>query len=34
MERAQAAVLGNCRVTIPEIAARMVIDVACPWYKF
>jgi hypothetical protein len=27
MERAQAMILGNCRVTIAEIAARMGINV-------
>jgi hypothetical protein len=30
---AQAAILGNCRVTIAEIAARLGINVTCPWAK-
>jgi hypothetical protein len=31
MERAQAKILGNCWVTIAEIAARLGINVARPW---
>jgi hypothetical protein len=30
MEHAQAMILGNCKVTVVEIAARLGINVACP----
>jgi hypothetical protein len=33
MERAQAMILGNCKVTIAEITARLGIIFACPWCK-
>jgi hypothetical protein len=33
MERAEAVILGNCRVTIADIAARLGINVARPWCK-
>jgi hypothetical protein len=33
MERAQAKMLGNCKVTIVDTAARLSIDVACSWRK-
>jgi hypothetical protein len=33
MERAQAMILGNCTVTIAEIAARLGSIVARPWCK-
>jgi hypothetical protein len=33
MERAQAVILGSCRVTIAEIFARLGINVGCPWCK-
>jgi hypothetical protein len=33
VERAQAMIHGNCRVTIAETAARLGINVARPWFK-
>jgi hypothetical protein len=33
MKRAQAMILGNCRVTTVEIAARLSTNVALPWCK-
>jgi hypothetical protein len=30
---ASPMILGNCRVTIVEIAARLGINVVCPWSK-
>jgi hypothetical protein len=33
MERAQAVILGNCRATTAETAARLSINVARPWCK-
>jgi hypothetical protein len=33
LERAQSVVLGNRRITIAEIAARLAINVARPWCK-
>jgi hypothetical protein len=33
MERAEAMILENCRVTVAEIAARLGINVARPWCK-
>jgi hypothetical protein len=33
MEHVQAMILGNCRVTIVEIAARVGINVSRPWSK-
>jgi hypothetical protein len=33
MERAQAMILGNYRVTVAETAARLGINVTCPWCK-
>jgi hypothetical protein len=33
MERAEAMTLGNCRVTIAEIAAILDINFALPWCK-
>jgi hypothetical protein len=33
MERDQAMILGNCSVTITEIAARLGINVVPPWCK-
>jgi hypothetical protein len=33
MERAEAVIVGNCRVTAEEITARLGIGVARPWCK-
>jgi hypothetical protein len=33
MESAQAMILGNSKVTIAEIAARLGMNVARPWCK-
>jgi hypothetical protein len=33
MQRAQAMILGKCRVTTAETAEKMGINVARPWYK-
>jgi hypothetical protein len=33
MVLAQAMILGNCKVTTMETAARLSINVVCPWFK-